>query len=177
MKLLLLALALASSSAFSVTKTTTRHAKTTTTTTKTALSALLNNNDNSSDRRGFLLSTLTAAAAALAYHPQPALAAAVDYKAVSNDIAALIKANPDWGPTLVRVAWHSSGTYDKVSKTGGSEGGTMHYKSESDHGGNAGLEITAVKWLEPIHSKYEGLSYGDLYTLAGGRLGERSRGI
>jgi catalase (peroxidase I) len=31
------------------------------------------------------------------------------------------------------------------------------------------LEVTAVKWLEPIHKKYKksGLSYADLYTLAG----------
>jgi len=67
------------------------------------------------------------------------------------------------------VAWHSSGTYDKASKTGGSEGGTIRFKSELSHGGNAGLEATAVKWLEPIYKKYDGLSYADLYTLAGGK--------
>ena len=44
----------------------------------------------------------------------------------------------------------------------------MRFKEELDHGGNAGLAGTAVKWLEPIHSKYNGLSYPDLYTLAGG---------
>lgn len=67
------------------------------------------------------------------------------------------------------MAWHASGTYDKVSKTGGSGGGTIRFKSELMHGGNAGLENTAVKWVEAIHSKYAdaGLSYGDLYTLAG----------
>jgi len=54
-----------------------------------------------------------------------------------------------------------------VTKTGGSGGGTIRFKSELDHGGNAGLANTAVKWLEPIHAKYDGLTYGDLYTLAG----------
>jgi hypothetical protein len=33
-----------------------------------------------------------------------------DYAAVRKDIEDLIKAKPDKGPTLVRLAWHSSGT-------------------------------------------------------------------
>jgi len=100
----------------------------------------------------------------------PAIAdESVDYKAVADDIADLVKKNPDWGPTLVRLAWHSSGTYDKMSKTGGSGGGTIRFKEELAHGGNAGLARTAVKWMEPLYKKYKaaGLSYADLYTLAG----------
>jgi cytochrome c peroxidase len=98
------------------------------------------------------------------------VAAGVDYKAVASDISDLVKTNPDWGPTLVRLAWHSSGTYDKMSKTGGSGGGTIRFKEELAHGGNAGLAETAVKWMEPVQDKYAdaGLSYADLYTLAGG---------
>ncbi|CAM9768637.1 unnamed protein product, partial [Laminaria digitata] len=72
----------------------------------------------------------------------------------------------DKGPTFVRLAWHSSGTYDKISKTGGSEGGTMRFEQELADGANAGL-VNAVGWLEPIKKKYPDLSYGDLYTLAG----------
>jgi cytochrome c peroxidase len=68
---------------------------------------------------------------------------------------------------LVRLAWHSSGTYDKNTGTGGSGGGTIRFKEELAHGGNAGLGDTAVKWLEPIYAKYDGLSYADLYTLSG----------
>ena len=92
-----------------------------------------------------------------------------DFNAVRRDIADLIRAAPDKGPTLVRLAWHSSGTYDKMSKSGGSEGGTMRFTEELSHGANRGLDI-AVSWLEPIHKKYNlktDLSYGDLYTLAG----------
>ncbi|KAG1680819.1 hypothetical protein FOA52_008152 [Chlamydomonas sp. UWO 241] len=70
------------------------------------------------------------------------------------------------GPTLVRLAWHSSGTYDKMSKTGGSGGGTMYFKEELAHGANAGLE-KATQWLEPLKKKYPGVSYADLYTLGG----------
>merc|ERR1719313_2465386 len=44
-------------------------------------------------------------------------------------------------PMLLRLAWHSSGTYCKTSKNGGSEGAAMRFKPESDHGGNAGLHI------------------------------------
>lgn len=128
------------------------------------------------NRRAFLLSSAFAATTISLNKPTPANAAAtttpVDYKAVSNDVAALIKANPDWGPTLVRLAWHSSGTYDKMTNDGGSGPGTIRFKEELIHGGNAGLATTAVEWLEPIHTKYEknGLSYADLYTLAGGKL-------
>ena len=124
------------------------------------------------DRRSFLIAggLLPFSLAALDLQPAVAADGALDYKAVSQDIAQLLKKNPDWGPTLVRLAWHSSGTYDAMSKTGGSGGGTIRFKEELVHGGNAGLASTAVKWLEPIHKKYAkaGLSYADLYTLGGG---------
>lgn len=56
-----------------------------------------------------------------------------------------------------------------MSKTGGSGSGTIRFKEELAHGGNAGLSSTAVEWLEPLHEKYkgDGISYADLYTLAG----------
>ncbi len=44
------------------------------------------------------------------------------------------------GPVLVRLAWHASGTYDKQSKTGGSNGATMRFEPESTDGANAGLQ-------------------------------------
>lgn len=129
------------------------------------------------DTRRCFLSNSVAAAASSLFLPldgndmlkpiKPVYADSVDYKSVSSDIMDLIKGDPDKGPTLVRLAWHSSGTYDKISKTGGSGGGTIRFKEELSHGGNAGLAVTAVQWLEPIHTKYAGLSYADLYTLAG----------
>lgn len=57
------------------------------------------------------------------YTQKPAFAeAAVDYTKVKGEIEKLLDANDDIGPTLVRLAWHSSGTYDKETGTGGSDG-------------------------------------------------------
>jgi len=97
------------------------------------------------DRRAALA---TAAAAALS-SPLSATAAAPDYAGAKAALAAMITADPDIGPTMVRLAWHSSGTYDKMSKTGGSGGGTIRFKEELAHGGNAGLDKMVAK-LEPL---------------------------
>lgn len=135
------------------------------------LQAVANDDVTDSDSRRAFLWTGASAAAAFAWSPLSAYAASsIDYKAVASDISEAVRANPDWGPTLVRLAWHSSGTYDKMSNSGGSGGGTIRFKEELEHGANAGLGVTAVKWMEPIYAKYKdaGLSYADLYTLAGG---------
>jgi cytochrome c peroxidase len=71
-----------------------------------------------------------------------------------------------YGPVLVRLAWHASGTYNKADGTGGSNHATMRFDPEAAHGANAGLR-TARDLLEPIKAKYPGLSYGDLWTIAG----------
>lgn len=42
-------------------------------------------------------------------------------------------------PVLIRLAWHASGTYDKETKTGGSNYATMRFKPEAEHGANNGL--------------------------------------
>merc|ERR1719506_683197 len=98
--------------------------------------------------------------------PSPALAADADYLKAKAGLQALIDKDPDFGPTMVRLAWHSSGTYDKIAKNGGSQGGTIRFKEELAHGGNAGLDKAVAK-MEPIHKKHPGLSYADLYTLGG----------
>ncbi|KAF3906637.1 Catalase-peroxidase [Dactylellina cionopaga] len=71
-----------------------------------------------------------------------------------------------YGPVLVRLAWHASGTYDVETKTGGSNGATMRFQPESDHGANAGLKA-AREFLEPVKQKFPWISYSDLWTLAG----------
>lgn len=57
-----------------------------------------------------------------------------------------------YGPVLVRLAWHASGTYDAATGTGGSNGATMRFAPEGDHGANAGLKH-ARDFLEPVKRK------------------------
>ncbi|KAJ1851823.1 heme peroxidase [Coemansia sp. RSA 2703] len=94
----------------------------------------------------------------------------VNYNSVYKDIAGLLE-NEDYddgsyGPVFVRLAWHASGTYDKKTHTGGSDGGTIRHASEAGHGANNGLEHARNR-LEPLKKKYPNISYADLYTLAG----------
>ena len=49
------------------------------------------------------------------------------FASLHTDIEALMRKDGDFGPTMVRLAWHSSGTYDKMSKTGGNGGGTIRF--------------------------------------------------
>lgn len=114
---------------------------------------------------GAAVSAATAVASQMASAESGKVTSAEVAKA-SAEIAALVKSDPDKGPTLVRLAWHSSGTYDKMTKTGGSGLGTIRFKEELAHGGNAGLD-KAVQWLEPVKSSNPNLSYADLYTLSG----------
>lgn len=103
--------------------------------------------------------------------PVVGLAAKRDYGAVRKAIEDVLESNPDYddgsyGPVLVRLAWHAAGTYDKATGTGGSNGATMRFAPESEHGANAGLAV-ARALLEPIKKKFPWISYADLWTLAG----------
>ena len=115
-------------------------------------------------RRSWL--QLVGAASVSAVCPSAAFAKGPDYAGASDALKAMIAADPNIGPTMLRLAWHSSGTYDAMSKTGGSGGGTIRFKEELAHGGNAGLDKMVAK-LEPIHAKFPDVSYADLYTLGG----------
>lgn len=59
--------------------------------------------------------------------------------------------------------WHSAGTFDVATKTGGPFG-TMKNSSELSHGANNGLDI-AVRLLEPIKEQFPILSYADFYQV------------
>ncbi|KAK4116442.1 class II peroxidase [Canariomyces notabilis] len=94
-----------------------------------------------------------------------------DYQAVYNEIASRLEENDSWddgsyGPVLLRLAWHASGTYDKETGTGGSNGATMRFAPESDHGANAGLKA-ARDFLEPVKAKFPWITYSDLWILGG----------
>ena len=91
-----------------------------------------------------------------------------EYKAAidkcKRKLRALI-AEKNCAPIMVRIAWHSAGTYDVKTKTGGPFG-TMRYGAELAHGANSGLDI-AVRLLEPIKEQFPIITYADLYQLAG----------
>ncbi|MCJ1249843.1 hypothetical protein MMC30_007069 [Trapelia coarctata] len=93
-----------------------------------------------------------------------------DFDAVRKDIAKLLH-QPEYddgsaGPVLVRLAWHSSGTYDEATDTGGSNGAGMRYEAEGGDPANAGLQHARL-FLEPVKAKYPWITYADLWTLAG----------
>jgi len=88
------------------------------------------------------------------------------FESLRTDIVKLMARDKDFGPTMVRLAWHSSGTYDRMTKTGGSGGGTIRFKEELAHGGNAGLD-KAVKKLEPIKKRHPDVSWADLIAYVG----------
>ena len=78
--------------------------------------------------------------------------------------------NPSWddgslAPLLIRLAWHSSGTYDAASGTGGSNGAGMRFETEAADPENAGLH-TARAFLEPVKKRFPAISYSDLWILA-----------
>ena len=81
-----------------------------------------------------------------------------DYQKVYNEVAARLEEKDDYddgsyGPVLVRLAWHASGTFDKETGTGGSNGATMRFAPEGDHGANAGLKA-ARDFLEPVKGRW-----------------------
>lgn len=92
----------------------------------------------------------------------------VDYNAVRKEIENLLddpNKEDTWGPVIVRLAWHASGTYSQFDHTGGSNGATMRFCPESRHAANNGLKI-ARDILENVKRKFPEISYADLWVLA-----------
>ncbi|CAI4595851.1 AMM_1a_G0033960.mRNA.1.CDS.1 [Saccharomyces cerevisiae] len=95
-----------------------------------------------------------------------------DFQKVYNAIALKLREDDEYdnyigyGPVLVRLAWHTSGTWDKHDNTGGSYGGTYRFKKEFNDPSNAGLQ-NGFKFLEPIHKEFPWISSGDLFSLGG----------
>ena len=95
--------------------------------------------------------------------------AVVDYDAVRSELKLLMD-NPSWddgslAPIFIRLAWHSSGTYDKETGTGGSNGAGMRFADEAADPENAGLDV-ARAFLEPVKRRFPAISYSDLWILA-----------
>jgi len=91
----------------------------------------------------------------------------VNTNALKSEIReALINRKSNACPMMVRLAWHASGTYDKTTGTGGSNGATMHFAPEITDGANKGLSISR-DMLHLVKVNHPEISYADLWTFAG----------
>ena len=99
----------------------------------------------------------------------------LDYEAIKRDLHEMLTDSQSWWPAdwghygglMIRMAWHSAGTYRLADGRGGGGSGTQRFAPLNSWPDNASLD-KARRLLWPIKKRYgKKISWADLMILAG----------